>query len=46
MTSDTSNDGGLYLALGDSLAVGVGSSRPSETGYVARLPSGRWVLRL
>ncbi len=26
-----------YLALGDSLAVGVGASRPDETGYVARL---------
>ena len=28
---------GTYLALGDSLAVGVGASRPSELGYVARL---------
>jgi len=30
-------DSGLYLALGDSLAVGVGATRPAETGYVARL---------
>ncbi len=30
-------DGGTYLALGDSLAVGVGASRPDETGYVARI---------
>jgi acyl-CoA thioesterase I len=28
---------GTYLALGDSLAVGVGATRPDETGYVARL---------
>jgi acyl-CoA thioesterase I len=28
---------GTYLALGDSLAVGAGASRPDETGYVARL---------
>ena len=28
---------GTYLALGDSLAVGVGATQPSETGYVARL---------
>jgi lysophospholipase L1-like esterase len=28
---------GIYLALGDSLAVGVGATRPAETGYVARL---------
>jgi lysophospholipase L1-like esterase len=27
----------VYLALGDSLAVGVGASRPAETGYVPRL---------
>ena len=26
---------GTYLALGDSLAVGAGASRPDETGYVA-----------
>jgi acyl-CoA thioesterase I len=26
-----------YLALGDSLAVGVGASRPAQTGYVPRL---------
>lgn len=26
----------VYLALGDSLAVGVGASNPSSTGYVAR----------
>jgi len=28
---------GTYVALGDSLAVGVGASRPAEAGYVARL---------
>lgn len=28
---------GTYLALGDSLAVGVGASRPAETGYVGLL---------
>jgi acyl-CoA thioesterase I len=28
---------GTYLVLGDSLAVGVGATRPDETGYVARL---------
>ena len=28
---------GTYLALGDSLAVGVGATRPDETGYVAAL---------
>ena len=28
---------GTYLALGDSLAVGVGASQPAETGYVGRL---------
>ena len=28
---------GTYLALGDSLAVGVGATRPTETGYVAAL---------
>jgi lysophospholipase L1-like esterase len=28
-------DAGTYLALGDSLAVGAGASRPDETGYVA-----------
>ncbi len=28
---------GTYLALGDSLAVGVGATRPAATGYVARL---------
>src|SRR5688500_3155862 len=28
---------GTYPALGDSLAVGVGATRPQETGYVARL---------
>jgi lysophospholipase L1-like esterase len=28
---------GIYLALGDSLAVGVGATRPAETGYVGVL---------
>ena len=28
-------EAGTYLALGDSLAVGAGASRPDETGYVA-----------
>jgi acyl-CoA thioesterase I len=28
---------GTYLALGDSLAVGVGASSPSELGYVGRI---------
>ncbi len=28
---------GTYLALGDSLAVGVGATRPAELGYVARI---------
>lgn len=28
---------GTYVALGDSLAVGVGATRPDETGYVALL---------
>ena len=28
---------GTYLALGDSLAVGVGASRPAELGYVGRI---------
>ena len=28
---------GTYLAFGDSLAVGVGATRPDATGYVARL---------
>src|SRR5947199_3461716 len=27
----------VYLALGDSLAFGVGASNPSATGYVARV---------
>lgn len=29
--------GGSYLALGDSLAVGVGATMPSELGYTARI---------
>lgn len=29
--------GGTYLALGDSLAVGVGAASPSQGGYVARV---------
>ena len=33
----TARTAGTYLALGDSLAVGVGASRPDETGYVTRL---------
>ena len=28
---------GTYIALGDSLAAGVGATRPNETGYVAAL---------
>lgn len=35
--SPTPPTAGIYLALGDSLAVGVGATRPEETGYVARL---------
>src|SRR5262245_24386466 len=28
---------GVYLALGDSLAAGVGATRPTESGYVSQL---------
>jgi lysophospholipase L1-like esterase len=35
--SPTPQEAGTYLALGDSLAVGAGATRPDETGYVARL---------
>jgi len=33
----------LYLALGDSLAVGIGSTAPLERGYAAQV--GRWLQR-
>jgi acyl-CoA thioesterase I len=36
-SSPTPPAAGTYLALGDSLAVGVGATRPDETGYVALL---------
>jgi lysophospholipase L1-like esterase len=34
-TATPAADAGTYLALGDSLAVGAGATRPDETGYVA-----------
>jgi acyl-CoA thioesterase I len=33
----TAEAAGTYLALGDSLAVGVGATRPEDLGYVGRL---------
>ena len=36
-TTTGAQDAPVYLALGDSLAFGVGASNPSATGYVARV---------
>ena len=37
MPSPSPGAAGTYLALGDSLAVGVGATRPDQLGYVARV---------
>src|SRR5207247_10637532 len=37
MPATSAEQAPVYLALGDSLAFGVGASNPSSTGYVARV---------
>ena len=39
--AESTGSGGTYLALGDSLAVGVGAASPAQGGYVARVAASR-----